>query len=100
MSSDAPSAPQRHLKTIEAARFLGLSDRTLEKHRSYGTGPVYRKIGGRVVYALDDLIAWSELAARRSTTDPDAQIVPAAKRQAESGKRFVAPSASTARRGS
>jgi len=80
MSSDAPSAPQRHLRTIEAARFLGLSDRTLEKHRSYGTGPIYRKIGGRVVYTLDDLQAWSERAARRSTTDPDAQFVSPAKR--------------------
>ena len=39
----------------EAARFLGLSGRTLEKHRTYGTGP--RKIGARVVYALDDLKA-------------------------------------------
>jgi predicted DNA-binding transcriptional regulator AlpA len=73
--------PQRHLRTAEAARFLGLSDRTLEKHRSYGTGPVYRKIGGRVVYTLDDLQAWSERGARRSTTDPDAQYVSPAKRQ-------------------
>lgn len=78
--SNNPSEPQRHLKTIEAARFLGLSDRTLEKHRSYGTGPVYRKIGGRVVYTLEDLQAWSERAARRSTTDPDALFVSPAKR--------------------
>lgn len=80
--SNNPSEPQRHLRTIEAARFLGLSDRTLEKHRSYGTGPVYRKIGGRVVYTLGDLQAWSERAARRSTTDPDAHFVSPAKRTA------------------
>jgi predicted DNA-binding transcriptional regulator AlpA len=49
--------PQRYLRTPEAARFLSLSGRTLEKHRTYGTGPAYRKIGGRVVYALDDLKA-------------------------------------------
>ena len=47
--------PPRFLRTPEAARYLGLSGRTLEKHRTYGTGPRYRKIGGRVVYALDDL---------------------------------------------
>ena len=47
--------PPRFLRTPEAARFLGLSGRTLEKHRTYGTGPKYRKIGGRVIYALDDL---------------------------------------------
>ena len=41
----------RYLRTAEAARYLSLSPRTLEKHRTYGTGPAYRKIGGRVVYA-------------------------------------------------
>jgi plasmid replication initiation protein len=46
--------PPRFLRTPEAARFLSLSGRTLEKHRIYGTGPQYRKIGGRVVYALDE----------------------------------------------
>ena len=47
--------PPRYLRTPEAARFLSLSGRTLEKHRTYGTGPAYRKLGGRVVYALEDL---------------------------------------------
>src|SRR5262249_474664 len=42
--------PPRFLRTPEAARFLGLSGRTLEKHRTYGTGPKYRKIGGRLGY--------------------------------------------------
>ena len=32
--------PPRFLRTPEAARFLGLSGRTLEKHRTYGTGPI------------------------------------------------------------
>lgn len=98
MSSDAPSAPHRHLRTIEAARFLGLSDRTLEKHRSYGTGPVYRKIGGRVVYLLEDLQAWSDLGTRRSTTDPDAKIVPPARRQSQQAAAFVAPAARAGQR--
>ena len=53
--------PPRFLRTPEAARFLSLSGRTLEKHRTYGTGPKYRKIGGRVVYTLDDLQAWANL---------------------------------------
>ncbi|WP_435300683.1 helix-turn-helix transcriptional regulator [Zymomonas mobilis] len=47
--------PPRFLRTPDAARFLGISIRTLEKHRTYGTGPTYRKIGGRIVYTLDDL---------------------------------------------
>lgn len=46
------------LKTREAAELLALSSRTLEKHRTYGTGPVYRKLGGRVVYDVVDLRTW------------------------------------------
>lgn len=67
--------PPRLLRTQEAARFLGISLRTLEKHRTYGTGPIYRKVGGRVLYAVHDLEAWTEIGARRSTSDRDAGIV-------------------------
>src|SRR5262245_21162699 len=67
--------PPRLLRTPDAARFLGVSNRTLEKHRTYGTGPVYRKIGGRVVYAVEDLQAWSLTGARKSTTDQTAQRI-------------------------
>jgi predicted DNA-binding transcriptional regulator AlpA len=71
----------RYLRTPEAARFLGLSSRTLEKHRTYGTGPAYRKLGGRVVYAPDDLKEWATLGTRRSTTDPKSNIIFPAKPQ-------------------
>jgi predicted DNA-binding transcriptional regulator AlpA len=73
--------PPRFLRTPEAARFLSLSGRTLEKHRIHGTGPQYRKIGGRVVYALDDLQAWANLGAKNSTSDPGVGTVLPAKRQ-------------------
>jgi hypothetical protein len=62
--------PARMLRTAEAGRFLGLSGRTLEKHRVYGTGPVFRKIGGRVVYAIADLQDWADRGAQISTHDP------------------------------
>lgn len=74
--------PQRYLRTPEAARFLGLSHRTLEKHRTYGTGPVYRKIGGRVVYILAELEAWAAQGVRTSTSDPGVGLVRPAKRHA------------------
>ena len=61
--------PARMLRTAEAGRFLGLSGRTLEKHRVYGTGPVFRKIGGRVVYAISDLQDWADRGAQVSTQD-------------------------------
>ena len=74
--------PPRYLRTPEAARFLSLSGRTLEKHRTYGTGPAYRKIGGRVVYALDDLKAWADRGTKTSTSDPGNGTVLPAKRHA------------------
>ena len=74
--------PPRYLRTPEAARFLSLSGRTLEKHRTYGTGPAYRKLGGRVVYALEDLKAWADRGAKTSTSDPGAGTVLPAKRHA------------------
>jgi predicted DNA-binding transcriptional regulator AlpA len=64
------SLPPRYLRTPEAARFLGLSGRTLEKHRTFGTGPAYRKIGGRVVYSVEDLKRWADQGLRTSTSDP------------------------------
>jgi predicted DNA-binding transcriptional regulator AlpA len=78
-----PRIPNRYMRTKEAGHYLGLSGRTLEKHRTYGTGPRYRKIGGRVVYALSDLEAWADRGAQTSTTDPDAGRVRPARRQPE-----------------
>lgn len=59
----------RFVRTVEAAHLLGLSPRTLEKHRCDGTGPIYRKLGGRVVYTVVDLQAWIDAAARLSTSE-------------------------------
>lgn len=80
MSDTMDALPLRFLRTPEAARFLGLSGRTLEKHRTFGTGPTYRKIGGRVVYALDDLNSWANRGTKTSTSDPGCGTVSAAKR--------------------
>ena len=80
MAPKGAGEPHRFLRTPEAARFLGLSDRTLEKHRTYGTGPAYRKLGGRVVYAIEDLHAWADRGMVTSTSDPRGSVLPA-KRQ-------------------
>lgn len=74
--------PPRYLRTPEAARFLGLSGRTLEKHRTYGTGPRYSKIGGRVVYAIADLQAWVSRGHKSSTSDETGETVLPAQRHA------------------
>lgn len=73
MDQPAPQTPQ-FLKTPAAAARLGLSPRTLEKHRCYGTGPNFHKLGGRVVYSIEALDAWAELGRRRSTSDPGAGV--------------------------
>lgn len=77
MSANAVQLPPRYLRTPEAARFLGLSGRTLEKHRTYGTGPAYRKLGGRVVYSIEDLQAWADRGTVTSTSDPRGLVLPA-----------------------
>lgn len=69
MRSSPSGVAPRFLRTHDAAAFLGLSGRTLEKHRCTGTGPIFRKLGGRVVYAIDDLEAWAAERARNSTSD-------------------------------
>ncbi len=82
--------PPRYLRTQEAARFLGLSGRTLEKHRTYGTGPRYSKLGGRVVYSLDDLQEWANRGLKTSTSDPGSGTVLPAKRQAAVAPAYAA----------
>jgi len=82
--------PPRYLRTPEAARFLGLSGRTLEKHRTYGTGPAFKKLGGRVVYAIADLQAWANRGTKNSTAETDA-ILPAKRHESASATGGHAP---------
>ncbi|MCQ9156819.1 helix-turn-helix transcriptional regulator [Acidomonas methanolica] len=91
MSANFSDLPPRYLRTPEASRFVGLSIRTLEKHRIYGTGPRYSKLGGRVVYRVDELQAWVESGARAHTSDSAARTVPPAARQSP----LVPPMAAT-----
>jgi hypothetical protein len=53
-----PSFPIRHLDQIELSRRWRISPRTLERWRWLNQGPAYLKIGGRVVYRLDDIEAY------------------------------------------
>lgn len=45
----------RNLLTQEAARRLRVSARTLEQWRYRKIGPKYRRVGGRVIYALEEI---------------------------------------------
>ena len=65
-----PRAGSRYLSNDEAAEFLKLSPRTLEKQRVVGGGPKFRKFGRRVVYAIEDLESWANARSCDTTSDP------------------------------
>lgn len=52
-----------YLNTAQAAHYLGVSQSYLEKLRSRGGGPVYRRHLPMVQYHIDDLVAWSRSRA-------------------------------------
>ncbi len=64
------AAPAQYLTNSEAAAFLRLSPRTLEKQRVIGGGPRFRKFGRRVLYAVSDLEAWADARSFEATYDP------------------------------
>lgn len=70
MTSQAPRLPVKG-----AAEHLGLSVSTLNKLRVFGGGPVFLKLGRRVVYDLADLDQWLETKRRRSTSDDGSRVV-------------------------
>ena len=61
----------RYLTNNEAAAFLRLSPRTLEKQRVIGGGPRFRKFGRRVMYAVVDLETWADARSFEMTSDPE-----------------------------
>lgn len=58
------------LTPAEAGEYLGgIRTNTLANWRWRGGGPFYRKIGGRVRYAVSDLDKFIEDGKRRTTSD-------------------------------
>ncbi len=60
---------RHYLSTREAAAWLGLSPRTLDRYRVSGAGPVFHRFGSRVRYLLADLETWASARRRISTSD-------------------------------
>ena len=54
-----------------AAHILGISERTLERHRVAGTGPRWARLGRLVRYRQADLEEWVEQNLRLSTSRLD-----------------------------
>ncbi len=57
--------PIIHLNQVQLARRWSLSPRTLERWRWRERGPAYLKVGGRVVYRLEDVEAFERGAVRQ-----------------------------------
>jgi hypothetical protein len=74
----------KHLNQIDLAARWNISHRTLERWRWTGEGPRFVKLGGRVVYRLEDVEDYEREQIRASTTDN-------AERAAASGARPQPP---------
>jgi helix-turn-helix protein len=59
----------RLLRQSEVAALLRLSERTLERLRLTGCGPLYVKAGRRVLYRPDDLQDWVSTRVVASTSE-------------------------------
>ncbi len=59
----------RYYTQLEIADALKISTKTLESMRQKGTGPVFRKVGSRVLYALCDVQAYLDERSFRSTPE-------------------------------
>jgi hypothetical protein len=60
------------LSDVEASRYLGLGVQTLRNYRHCCKGPVYHRLGRRIIYRIADLESY--LAERR--INPEAQATP------------------------
>jgi hypothetical protein len=60
----------RHLNQVQLSRRWSISPRTLERWRWLRAGPQYLKIGGRVVYRLEDVEAFEKSQLHRSNPIP------------------------------
>ena len=56
-----------HLSQTDLANRWRMSPRTLERWRFTGEGPRFVKLGGRVIYRLEDVIAFEDLQLRQVT---------------------------------
>ena len=60
---------RKYFSTREAAEWLGLSPRTLDRYRVSGGGPAFHRFGSRVRYLAEDLDDWASARRRLSTSD-------------------------------
>ena len=62
-----PKFTRNHINQKQLADRCDLSERTLERWRAIGWGPLFLKIGGRVVYRVEDILVYEEQRLSDST---------------------------------
>ncbi|WP_247422778.1 helix-turn-helix transcriptional regulator [Ralstonia pseudosolanacearum] len=60
------------LSPRQLASRWGLSEKTLERWRMLGTGPMFLKLGARVLYRMDEIEAHEQRRTRSSTAGYEA----------------------------
>ena len=59
-----------HINQCQLAKRWNMSPRTLERWRWLGQGPIFLKLGGRVVYRLEDIECYEANHLQANTTGP------------------------------
>ena len=70
--TDRANAARRgspYLNTRQAAHFLKMSVRSLERMRAKGQGPTARRHARMALYHIDDLAAWSRTRADEQASE-------------------------------
>lgn len=62
------------LNAKQASQLVGISVSTLAKWRLSGAGPIYSKVGRRVVYQRSQIEAWMKRNSHASTSEYAPQI--------------------------
>lgn len=63
-----PQTQCRFLSEEQAAKHVNLSTKTLQRYRTTGKGPLFIKVGARILYDLSDLDAFMESHKVSSTS--------------------------------
>lgn len=61
----APQTQPRFLRAREAARHIGIAEKTLANWRSAGKGPRFSRLGRAIVYAREDLDLFVEICLQK-----------------------------------
>ena len=59
-----------HINQSQLAKRWNISPRTLERWRWLGHGPIFLKLGGRVVYRLEDIESYEANHLHANTNGP------------------------------